>query len=145
MIRAKDLHALLKKQVDEQGGGGALLTNGKGAILAAAGFCSKEPKAVGAIAAHAWAHLKLVPEKNDGVGELRSLVFEVAGGALALGELLDASYFVMLYSERDDAADLPARLEALQAKVVGSFGEALSGEAPPPEPSGGEDADAAEG
>ena len=37
------------------------------------------------------------------------------------------------------------RLEALQAKVVGSFGEALSGEAPPPEPSGGEDADAAEG
>ena len=34
MIRAKDLHALLKQHVDDQGGsGGAMLTTGKGATL----------------------------------------------------------------------------------------------------------------
>ena len=39
MIRAKDLHALLKQHVDDQGGsGGAMLTTGKGATFSAAGF-----------------------------------------------------------------------------------------------------------
>ncbi len=131
MIRAKDLHALLKQHVDDQGGsGGAMLTTGKGATLSAAGFDSVEaPRSVSAIAAHVWAHLALLPARSDS-GDLRTLVFCVEGGHLALGELLEGgSHFVVLYATtREPVSDVLARLATLQQKVLEQFGDALAAE-----------------
>jgi len=131
MIRAKDLHALLKQHVDDQGGsGGAMLTTGKGATLSAAGFDGVEaPRSVSAIAAHVWAHLALLPARSDS-GDLRTLVFCVEGGHLALGELLEGgSHFVVLYATtREPVSDVLARLATLQQKVLEQFGDALAAE-----------------
>jgi hypothetical protein len=131
MIRAKDLHALLKQHVDDQGGsGGAMLTTGKGATLSAAGFDDVEaPRSVAAISAHIWAHLALLPARSDS-GDLRTLVFGVEGGHLALGELFEGSHFVALYATtKEPVADVLARLSALQQKIIEQFGDALTEDA----------------
>ena len=113
MIRSKELHVMLREVVAD-GGGGAMLISCKGAILASAGFDQAEPKIVSAIAAHVWAHVALVPTKYPQVGDLRTMarrprrrpppplfrnarappqLFDVEGGTLVLGELLEASHF----------------------------------------------------
>ena len=113
MIRSKELHVMLREVVAD-GGGGAMLISCKGAILASAGFDQAEPKIVSAIAAHVWAHVALVPTKYPQVGALRTMarrprrrpppplfrnarappqLFDVEGGTLVLGELLEASHF----------------------------------------------------
>mmetsp|Transcript_721 Transcript_721/g.2106 ORF Transcript_721/g.2106 Transcript_721/m.2106 type:complete len:146 (-) Transcript_721:28-465(-) len=141
MIRAKDLHALLRGVVDESGGGGAMLANDQGAILAAAGFEDTEPKVMSAIAAHVWAHYALVTDNVEAAGDLRTLAFETHNRFVALGEVFEASHFVALYSRKEDEeplADLLQRLAALQQKLVVEFGEALS--AAPPEAADGGDA-----
>ena len=82
-----------------------------------------------AIAAHVWAHLALLPARSDS-GDLRTLVFCVEGGHLALGELLEGgSHFVVLYATtREPVSDVLARLATLQQKVLEQFGDALAAE-----------------
>mmetsp|Transcript_26710 Transcript_26710/g.86524 ORF Transcript_26710/g.86524 Transcript_26710/m.86524 type:complete len:158 (+) Transcript_26710:118-591(+) len=129
MIRSKELHVMLREVVAD-GGGGAMLISCKGAILASAGFDQAEPKIVSAIAAHVWAHVALVPTKYPQVGDLRTMLFDVEGGTLVLGELLEASHFVCLYSKKEygePLSDLFARLAALQQKLAEMCGDALSG------------------
>merc|ERR1719482_506902 len=121
MIRSKELHVMLREVVADGGGG---------AILASAGFDQAEPKIVSAIAAHVWAHVALVPTKYPQVGDLRTMLFDVEGGTLVLGELLEASHFVCLYSKKEygePLSDLFARLAALQQKLAEMCGDALSG------------------
>ena len=87
MIRAKDLHALLKQHVDDQGGsGGAMLTTGKGATLSAAGFDGVEaPRSVSAIRGARLGALWPCCRRGRTRATSRTLVFCVEGGHLALG------------------------------------------------------------
>ena len=137
------------REVVADGGGGAMLISCKGAILASAGFDQAEPKIVSAIAAHVWAHVALVPTKYPQVGDLRTMarrprrrpppplsknarappqLFDVEGGTLVLGELLEASHFARGPRPRDRraAAARPRRAAQVCLYSKKEYGEPLS-------------------